>query len=286
MLAATGHSSPMNSWIMNKRVWHFLRAFCPSCCSEPDGHIMERFCCFERPRRNFRPHFHVTVDQRGHREINANQRSPFCLSFTSGLLQLYCGNVNIWKQEKKKVMFVPPTPPLMRCSCLSFRTEQESEEALRAAHQILLPGGGSQRPPLPPVSRRHGQHQRPVVDSAGTLPKPSNAWTPAASRFLCLINPSFFFFVGRLPSFSFSWIQTVPQMSLPWSTNTHRFWKTSHRCTWSANNKKKGCLGFTKMCSSVSVRSNNIWRMSLQFWMRCTVQYFCPLYVQGNRQSD
>lgn len=57
MLAATGHSSPMNSWIMNKRVWHFLRAFCPSCCSEPDGHIMESFCCFERPRRNFQTTF-------------------------------------------------------------------------------------------------------------------------------------------------------------------------------------------------------------------------------------
>lgn len=175
---------------------------------------MESFCCFERPRRNFQPHFHVTVDQRGHREINANQRSPFCLSFTSGLLQLYCGNVNIQK-EKKKATFVPPTPPLMfvRRSCLSFRTEQESEEALRATHQILLPGGGSQWPPLPPVSRRHGQHQRPVVDSAGTLPKPSNAWTPAASRFLCLSNPSFFFFFRR----SFTLVQL--QLDQDCSTN-------------------------------------------------------------------
>lgn len=49
---------------------------------------------------------------------------------------------------------------------LFYRTQQEPEEALRAAHQVLLPGRGSERPPLSPVPRRRGEHQRAVVGPA------------------------------------------------------------------------------------------------------------------------
>lgn len=231
MLAATGHSSPMNSWIMNKRVWHFLRTFCPSCCSEPDGHIMESFCCLERPRRNFQPHFHVTVDQRGHREINANQRSPFCLSFTSVYSSCRGGTVGTWtfKRRKQKKGHV----------CSTHATADVCAALLSVFQNWTRIGGSSLSRPSDPPSWRGEPVAASPASFTPTWPasvaggRLSRDFTETVQRLdSCCVQvfvpqqPKFFFFsVGRLPSFSFSWIKTVPQMSLPWSINTHRSWK-------------------------------------------------------------
>lgn len=89
--------------------------------------------------------------------------------------------------------------------CLGIRrTKQEPEEAFWATHQVLLPGGGSQRPTLPPVSRRSGQRQRTVV---GLIWKPSMKtsrlcsfffffhWCPSFCGCVLPASPSFYFFI-------------------------------------------------------------------------------------------
>lgn len=68
-------------------------------------------------------------------------------------------------------MFVSPLLLLMFCGYLFFffpahRTKQEPEETIWATHQVLLPGRGGKRPPLPPVSRWDGQRQWAMVGAS------------------------------------------------------------------------------------------------------------------------
>ncbi|TNN70584.1 hypothetical protein EYF80_019168 [Liparis tanakae] len=78
------------------------------------------------------------------------------------------------------------------------QTKQEPEETIRAAHQVLFPGRGSQRTPFPSVSRRHSQRQRPVVGPASRPAGPSwspaskpagPSWSPASRVILCPDSP-------------------------------------------------------------------------------------------------
>lgn len=84
------------------------------------------------------------------------------------------------------------------------RTKQESKEAFWATHQVLLPGGGSQRPTLPAVPRRSGQRERAVV---GLVWKPSMKTSilcfPLVPKFLrlCIPHPPplvIFLFLGSV----------------------------------------------------------------------------------------
>lgn len=65
--------------------------------------------------------------------------------------------------------------------CVFHRAQQEPEEAVRAAHQVLFPGRGSERAPLSSVPRRRGEHQRAMVGASPPAPAPSTTGGPASS---------------------------------------------------------------------------------------------------------
>lgn len=121
----------------------------------------------------------------------------------------HCENINI----TVKTVLVSPLPPLIVFAVLLFyRAQQEPEEAIRATHQVILPGRGSERPPLPSVSRRHGQHQRAVVVAYSTRHTSTVHLGDPPPVYICVsaIQVS----VVVCSPFSFSWIKTV-MLSLP-----------------------------------------------------------------------
>lgn len=150
---------------------------------------------------------------------NVNIFLGLCLSLSFSLLGLSehrCENTDI----KNRVCIAYATTDVLWFMLFFDRTKQEPEEAIRATHQVLLPGRGGKWSPLPSVSCRHGQHQRAMV---GTSRPSQNRPTGrlAAGVFLCLSNPGV---SGRLPSLSFSWIKTVEKhchRHISMKTNIH-----------------------------------------------------------------
>lgn len=74
-----------------------------------------------------------------------------------------------------------PSVSWLTLSGVFHRAQQEPEEAVRAAHQVLFPGRGSERAPLSSVPRRRGEHQRAMVGASPPSPAPSTTGGPASS---------------------------------------------------------------------------------------------------------